>query len=158
MELYEVTGAVLQLTEMLLDGEIDEQAFSDTVEGLNGEKVAEDTAKSIKNCEALVKSLKDEIDRLTAKKQRAESAVNRLKKAVLDYLNATNQKKIKTELFSISRSSTKSAEITDEKAVPEKYLIPQNPKIDKKLILADLKNGEEIEGARLKVTEYAVIR
>ena len=42
--------------------------------------------------------------------------------------------------------------------VPEKYLVPQDPKIDKKAILADLKAGSSYDRIRLVQTESLRIR
>jgi len=62
MKLYELTGEWLSLMEMADDPELDEQAFQDTTEALEGdidEKV-ENICKMIKNMEADADALKAE--------------------------------------------------------------------------------------------------
>ena len=48
--------------------------------------------------------------------------------------------------------------IDDDQAVPFDYLVVQDPKPDKKRMLAELKAGKELPFARLKQTESLRIR
>lgn len=158
MNLYEINGQVMQLTEMLENGEIDETVYNDTVESLGGQIAIEDVIKSIRNKQAEIEALKAESDRLTEKRRNCENAVEGLKNVLLTYLKITNQKKLKTELFSVTQAASKSVSITDESIIPAKYLIPQPAKLDKKAILAELKAGEIVEGATLTENEYLMIK
>ena len=61
----------------------------------------------------------------------------------------TGKEKFKTELFSFGIQSNPAAVIMDEQYlenIPEEYLIPQEPKLDKKKLAADLKAGVDLEG------------
>jgi hypothetical protein len=158
MNLYEINGSILQLAEMLESGEIDETVYNDTIESLGAEIAVEDVVKAIRNKQAEAEAIKVEADKLTDKRRRAEAAAEGLKKILLTYLTATQQKKVSAGVFSISRGASKSVEILDETAIPESYLIAQPPKVDKKAILAKLKEGEAIEGAQLKESEYVTIK
>ena len=51
-----------------------------------------------------------------------------------------------------------SANLVDESLIPAEYLIEQPAKVDKKAILAALKNGETVQGAELKESEYITIK
>ena len=42
-----------------------------------------------------------------------------------------------------------SLEIESENLLPSRYWISQDPKLDKRQIMADLKDGVEVEGARM---------
>jgi hypothetical protein len=158
MRLYDINGAIAQLAEMLEEGEIDEQVYNDTVEGLGTELAVEDVVKAIRNKTAEADALKAEVERLSDKKRRAEAAVDGLKNILLTYLTTTGQKKTAAGMFTVSRGSSKSVEITDEAQIPEEFLIAQPPKVDKKAILAELKNGGEIAGAQLRESEHVTIR
>lgn len=158
MQLYEINGQIAQLAEMLESGEIDETAYNDTVEALGAEIALDDVVKAIRNKQADVEAYKGEADRLTDKKRRAEAAVDGLKALLLRYMQITEQKSVKTSLFTASKGVSKSADITDETALPAEYLIPQPPKVDKKAILADLKEGKQITGAELKESEHVTIK
>ena len=158
MQLYEINGQIAQLAEMLESGEIDETAYNDTVEALGAEIALDDVVKAIRNKQADVEAYKGEADRLTDKKRRAEATVDGLKALLLRYMQITEQKSVKTSLFTASKGVSKSADITDETALPAEYLIPQPPKVDKKAILADLKEGKQITGAELKESEHVTIK
>lgn len=158
MNLYQITQSTQQLLEMLSEGEIPEDVYKDTVDSLGAENAIDDVVKAIRNKQAEAEAFKAEADRLTEKKQAAEKAVDSMKKLILDYMRATDQKKTGTGLFTVSRRSSKSCELTDEAKIPEQYLIPQPAKIDKKAILAELKEGKEIAGARLKESESIMIK
>ena len=158
MNLYQVMQSTAQLLEMVAEGEIPEDVYSDTVESLGAENALEDTIKAIRNSIAEAEMFKAEAERMTEKRQAAEKTAERLKKLVLDYLTVTEQKKANAGLFTVSRRASKSCEISDEAAIPAKYLIEQQPKIDKKSILAALKEGAEIPGAKLKESESIMIK
>lgn len=158
MNLYQITQSTQQLLEMLSEGEIPEDVYKDTVDSLGAENAIDDVVKAIRNKQAEVEAFKAEADRLTEKKQAAEKAIDSMKKLILDYMRATDQKKTGTGLFTVSRRSSKSCELTDETKIPEQYLIPQPAKINKKAILAELKEGKEIAGARLKENESIMIK
>ena len=158
MQLYEINGQIAQLAEMLESGEIDTTAYNDTVEALGAEIALDDVVKAIRNKQADVEAYKGEADRLTDKKRRAEAAVDGLKALILRYMQITEQKSVKTSLFTASKGVSKSADITDETALPAEYLIPQPPKVDKKAILSDLKEGKQITGAELKESEHVTIK
>lgn len=158
MNLYEINGSILQLTEMLESGEIDETVYNDTIESLGAEIAVEDVVKAIRNKQAEAEAIKAEADKLTEKRWRAEAAAEGLKNILLTYLTATQRKKVSAGVFTIRRNASKSVEILDETALPESYLIAQPPKVDKKAILAKLKEGEAIEGTQLKESEYVTIK
>ena len=158
MNLYEINGQVLQLAEMLENGEIDESIYTDTVEALGGEIAVDDVIKAIRTKLAEAEALKAEAEKLTEKKKRCEAAVDGMKCMILDYLNNTKQSKVKTTLFCVSKGSSKSVNIADESKLPAEFLIPQPAKVDKKAILAKLKAGEDIPGAAIDEKEFITIK
>jgi hypothetical protein len=158
MNLYEITGAIAQLTELMEEEGFPAEVFQDTIESLGAENALEGVVKAIRNAAADAEAYKAEAERLTEKRRQAEEKVDRLKKLILDYLTVTNQKKASAGIFSVSRRSTKSCELLDESIIPTEYLIQQPPKVDKKTILAKLKEGEEIPGAQLKESESIAIK
>lgn len=158
MNLYEINGQVLQLMELLDEGEIDGQTYQDTLDNLGGTIAVEEVIKGIRTKSAEAEAYKTEAERLTEKRQRAEKTADSLKQLLLTYLRNTQQKSVKTSLFCVSRGSSKSANIVDESAIPAEYLIEQPAKVDKKAILAALKNGETVQGAELKESEFITIK
>ena len=68
-----------------------------------------------------------------------------------------SEKKFKTDLFSFNiQKNPASVNIVGE--VPEEFLIPQEPKVDKKAILAALKAGKTFKFAELFQSEGLRIR
>ena len=61
---------------------------------------------------------------------------------------ASGEKKLQCGTFTTSiQANPPSCVIdTDLSNIPEKYLIPQEPTVDKKSILADLKDGADLDG------------
>lgn len=158
MNLYEISGAIQQLTEMLSEGDIGEAIYNDTLESLGANNAIEDVIKAIRNYQAEAEALKAEADKLTAKRKAAEHTADKLKSMLMDYMSRTEQKSLSAGLFKVSKGITKAVSIYDEKALPGIYLVEQPPKPDKAAMLQALKSGEEIPGAELITNEHIKIK
>lgn len=147
--LYEMTTQAMQLYEMLQAEEIDEQTFNDTLEAMSvGEKV-ESYCKVIKQLQSDVKMFKTELERLNARKNTTEKGIDRMKAALLAFLQASGQDKVKAGSFAVTTATTQAVKITDESVIPCIYLVEQPPKISKDAIKKALKSGEKVNGAEL---------
>lgn len=136
MTLYEITGDYLRLLEMLEDDEnIDEQAFKDTLEGIEGEFEikADGYARVLKELSAEEKKFKAEIERMTAKMNAISNNRARLKQHLYDSMKATGKTKFKTDLFSfgIQKNGGITPMEVNEDKVPKAYMkmVPDNKKI-----------------------------
>ena len=100
--LYEITGDILELQEMLVS-DPENEAIQDTLEALDGELSLKSEAycKVIRNMEGNLESVKNEIDRLSKKKKNLENSVSRLKQALFNAMQATGTDKIKGDLFTL---------------------------------------------------------
>lgn len=161
--IYELSGDYLRLLEMAEDPEMDPVAFADTLEGLEGEIEikAEGYAKVIKELDKDGAGLDNEIKRLQAKKTTIANSIDRMKKALEQSMIITGKTKFKTELFSFGiQKNPPSVDLDEEhlELIPIEYLIPQDPKPDKKRMLQELKEGKELSFAKLKQTEILRIR
>lgn len=159
--LYQLTDDYLTLLEMAEDPDIDEQAFMDTLEGIEGalEIKAEGYAKVIRTLEGDAAACDAESKRLRNKKQTIERNIDRMKKALQFAMESTGKTKFKTPLFSFNiQKNGYSVSILDESKIPDKYLIPQEPQVDKRAIVADLKGGEQYSWAELVQTKSLRIR
>lgn len=158
MTLYEMRQNTNALYELLQNEDIDEQTFNDTLEAMGtGEKI-EGYCQIIKQLKADEEALKKEIDRLSAKKKAAENGQDRMKSALTDFMAAAGKTKDKVGTFSISMRETASVNIINELDIPERFLIPQMPKADKKAIKEAIENGEAVDGAELIFKKGVTIR
>ena len=74
-------------------------------------------------------------------------------------MRAVNKLKFKTKLFSFNvQNNPPTVEVSDEKLIPKEFFVEQSPKLDRKALLAALKDGKEIEGAIIKQTKSLRIR
>ena len=150
MTLYELTDTYAQLYELAAGGDIDEQTFLDTLEATDFtadlEAKAEGYAKIITNLQGEIAQCKAEEERLAENRRAKETNIKRMKERLQQAMDMVGRDKIKTPLFSLNvQNNPPSVTVADERAVPEKYLIPQPPKVDKKAILADIKAGAEFD-------------
>lgn len=162
--LYELTDDYLNLLEMAEDPDTDPEAFADTLEGIEGaiEDKADGYAKVIRTLEGDAAACDAESKRLRNKKQTIENNIKRMKAALQYAMEMTGKTKFKTALFSFGISKNPAAVVMDEgyiENIPERFLIPQDPVIDKKAIKEALKAGEDLEGlAHLEQSESLRIR
>lgn len=144
--------------ELVEDAEL-EDAFANAQLDL-ADKL-ENCCKYIKNQESAIAGLKEEEKRLSTKRKAMENGIERLKKLMQMAMTAAGEKKIACGTFttSIQANPPKAVIDTDLANIPEKYLVAQEPTIDKKAILADLKDGANLEGvAHIEQSESLRIR
>ena len=103
MTLYEITGELLELQNMIEEG-ADPDVVNDTIESVEFdlEQKAEGYVMVIRNLEAQAKAIKDEEKRLREKRLSAENGIERLKKRLFDSMNATGKKKLNAGVFTLS--------------------------------------------------------
>lgn len=160
MKLYELTGQYLELEEMAVNGEIDEQTFVDTMESITEDikSKADGYARVIRNLEANVEAYKNEEERLYSKRKTLENNIKRMKSNLQYCMCVTGEKKFKTELFSFNVKKNPKKLVVDKiEAVPEEFLIMQEPKVDTKA-LKEFVADNEVSYAHLEQGESLVIR
>ena len=162
--IYELTSDYLNLLELAEDPDIDEQAFLDTLESIEGEleDKADNYAKVIRSLEADAAACDAEAKRLRAKKQTIENNVKRMKGALQYAMQTTGKVKFKTPLFSFGIRKNPASVVIDTANVrdfPDEYIIESEPILDKKALKDALKAGEDLTGlCHLEQTESLQIR
>lgn len=162
--LYEITEDFRRLYEMADEYDLSPEDIADTLESLQYEleEKADGYAIIMRQLEGDIALLKTEIDRLSSRKKTVENNIKRMKQGLETAMKAADRPKIKTKLFNFSVQKNPPAVVMDEQYIeniPDEYLIPQEPKIDKKKIKEDLKAGVNLEGlAHLEQTEGLRIR
>lgn len=164
MTLYELTNDYMNLLELAEDPDIDEQAFMDTLEGIDGalEDKAEGYAKVIRTLEGDAAACDAESKRLRNKKQAIERNIDRMKRALQYAMETTGKTKFKTALFSFGIQKNPASVVMDEQYIeniPERFLIHKDPEINRAAIKSAIKAGEDVGGiAHLEQTESLRIR
>ena len=158
MNLYEMTVAANELYTLLTSGEIDEQTFADTLQAMGTEEKLESYCKVIRQLEADAEMLKVEKERIEKKKKTVDNSIDRMKKAVANFMNAKGTKKTTAGTFTVSLSTSKKVNILDESKVPKKYFIKQDPKLDKNTIRDLLLQGKAVKGCELQINEGVRIK
>ena len=152
MQLYEITENLKQLGQMIEDG-VEESQLIDALNDVN--EAFEDKAKSIlfliRNIEGNIELSKLEEARLSNRRKSMEKQLDSIKAYLVMNMAESGKTKIDNGVIKASYIKPKPVLVlSDENAIPDSY---KNPKvtisIDKKLILSDLKEGKEIEGASI---------
>ena len=157
--LYELTNQMAYLMSLMQDPDVDKQVIEDTMEGIDYEleEKADGYAKIMQQLNGEVELINKEIERLTERKKSLSNNAESLKKALEEAMRTTNKLKFKTALFSFSvAKNPPSVNIIGE--VPESFLVEQEPKVDKKALLAFLKEHGNTEYAEIKQTESLRIK
>ena len=161
MQLYNLTANYQQIADYIDSAEeIDEGLLLDTLESIDEafEDKVISTAYVIKNNDADIETISNEIRRLQKLKQTKANANDRLKGYIKDNMLQLDKTKIKGDLFNVSvRNNADSVEILNESALPEDAIkVTRTP--DKTAIKEALKNGHDVDGATLKRTQSLQIR
>lgn len=145
--LYELTEEYADLVLLLESDELTEDEITFEMNKIlaDVDTKAEGYAKILRNWAVEADGLATEIDRLTKRRKAVESASTRLKQHLQNAMVFMGKSQIATPIGKWSlRNNPPSAEITDFAAIPERYLVAQEPKVDKKQIVSDWKNNGEI--------------
>ena len=164
MTLYELTADYLQVLQMAEDPDVDPEVIEDTLEDIGGsiEDKADSYATVMITIDGNIKMLAEEIARLTERKKAMEANRQRIKDYLQKSMVVTGKTKFKTEKFSFSVQKNPASVVLDTDdidRIPAKYLVPQEPKVNKTQIKEDLKAGMELPGiAHLEQSESLRIR
>lgn len=104
MSLYEITGRLAVLRDMIESEAISEEGAADTMEAILQEQEDgyENAVKWIRDIEADIEAVKAEAEKLVEKKKALEGRKERVKQAIMRSMSASGQKKVRAGIFSIS--------------------------------------------------------
>ena len=157
MNLYELTGEYKYLQALLEEGEHDQQELDEalTFIGKDIEQAYDGYAKLMRNLTAEAEAIREEEKRLANKRRSIENGIDRLKNAVYTAMLATGQTKAKTSIGAWGiQKNPYSVKVYDAAKVPDRFLIPQPPAIDRASMLAEFKQtGEVFDGVTIEQGE-----
>lgn len=158
MNLFELTqnwNEVVEIAEQL-----NPETLKDTLDSINEaiDVKVENTAYVIKTLEANVAAIALEEKRLAAMKSSQMNNIKNLKLYIQESMEKVGLDKVQGKTIKVAiQNNPQSVRVEDEEALKE-YLVEQAPKLDRKALLNDLKNGVEVHGAELQQTRSIRIR
>lgn len=154
MNLYQLAGEYLAISDKLHDMDLDEQTIQDTLEGLSGdlEEKGINVAKYMRNLEVSAEQIKQAEAQMAARRKAIEKRVDGLKRYLKENMERTGITKIECPYFVISiKNNPEAVTVDDEESIPRDYFkeIPVSYQLDKALVKQALKDGYEVPGAHL---------
>lgn len=157
--LYEITGELRALLELAQEEEIEEEVIMDTIESMGLDEDLEQKVENywylIDELEASNKRIKEEEDRLKARRTTQENNIKRMKDTLRGALEFIGVEKIKTDKSTIwIQNNPHSLEVKDISKIPKRFFIEQEPKLNSRELIAYLKGNpdEKVGGAELRQT------
>ena len=131
--------------------DIDDETLLDTLEGLSDlPQMLEAIVRSSLEDECLIEALKLRIETMNARLTRFKERFGKKRELCAWAMGSAGIDKMEVVDFSVSLSEgALKADVPDATKLPELFLIPVPPKIDRIHLLAALKNGDVVEGASL---------
>lgn len=161
--LYEIDQEILDCVDTET-GEILDTERLDALQ-MERERKLEGVALWVKDLTAEAKAVKEEADKLNARKRALDNKITAIKSWLLMALDGG---KLKTARCSVYQTHSTKLNVIDEQSVvnwiqthsqePEQYLKFTLPEIRKDAVKAAIKDGAEIPGACLEQTESVVIK
>lgn len=104
MSLYEITGRLAYLREMIESEAISEEDASDTMEAILQEQEDgyENAVKWVRDIEADIEAVKAEAEKLAEKRKALENRKERVRDYILHSMQASGQTKVKAGIFTIA--------------------------------------------------------
>lgn len=151
-----------EYTEALESLEIDENGEilnADALDSIQGqlEEKAENVAVYVKSLDAEEKALKDEQDKIAARRKSIARKSEYLRRQLAAALDRMGIEKFKRTRCVLSFRKGESVRITDDTLLPSEYIrIKTEP--DKTAIKQAIKDGKEVPGAEIEETRSVQVR
>ena len=160
--LYEIDQAILNCCDIETGEIIDPEKL--TALQMERDQKLEGVALWVKDLTYEAQMIKEEADKLTARKKSLDNKIASLKAWLLWALDG---EKLKTPRCNVYQTHSQKVVIDDEKALidmfmsspsGEKFLRMKDPEIDKNALKDSMKQGYEYKFAHLETTESVVIK
>ena len=162
MTLYTMETEYLELLALLEDPDVSEETIRDTLSMMLEDIVdkVEDYGKVLKQLQADAEALKAEKMRLAARQAAIENGIERLREGIKSAMLITNQRKIKTQLFTFGLTKRNKVVLdVEEDAVPYEFAkVTVKPDTKK---IADFLMKDEVDVckfAHFETTESLTVR
>ena len=156
--LYELAPGAKYLYDLLANEEIDFKTFKDTFEGMEVDQKLENCVYIQKQLEADLEMFKKEKDRLKRRMFAISNNVEKIKNSVLEFMQFAGINSVDAGTFKIRIGKSEKVVVNNADDLPERFLMPQRPKINIAEIRKELKSGQTVSGATLEENKFLVIR
>lgn len=159
MTLYEMTEAQKELYELMTSGEIDEEVYADTLEGIGIAEKIEGYCVVENELSGDLQKIESEIERLNAKKKSIENNIDSLRRRLGTFLVSIGTRKYAAGTFTVYRRETQQVVIDDLQRIPEEVMKAKVTVTPNKTLIKELiKAGEDIAGAHLQTNQSITIK
>ena len=161
MNLYELTGAYLELEEQLNENPADSEQLKQMMDmiGDEAEHRFDGYGKFIARYDAKINACKEEKKRINDRQKSLEASRDSFMELIKNSMQIMGKKKIDGDLFSFSlRASADALVIDDEDGVPEQFWVKQKPKLDKKAFRKYAEEHKELECCHFEENVSLVIK
>ena len=153
MKLYEINQEILACIDMET-GEIIAPEKLEALKMNKHEKLRNIAFVSL-NAAADAKAYEEQEKKFAARKRSAKATVEWAKATLKRELGG---KKMKEAEFTISYRKSEVVEVADEAAVPDEFLVPQPPKVDKVGLKEAIQGGAVIDGVTIAEKKNILIK
>lgn len=151
LELYEIDERIRTILESTenADGELTEEQFTEIEQmQMDASDAGEMWARYMKELEYERDLVKVEVQRLALMGARREKRLRQIKERVCEQMQLAGWDHLKGPIHTLRvQNSPPQLDVKDETAIPQDYWIPQDPVLDKRRALKDLKDGKPVPGA-----------
>jgi len=153
MKLYELSSQFNEFLQLAESEEFDTQVVADTLESITAEiqEKGRNVAAYSQNIDADIQAMKEAEQRIVSRRKTLERKLEWMKDYLRNNMERCGISKIECPEFKVSLSKpSEICEVYDEDALPPDYVVTKTTKApDKKLIMKALKDGFEVEGAKI---------
>jgi hypothetical protein len=142
---------VLQDRLLAEDPDLDERTLADTIEGLTDlHEIVGAIVRSALDDEALAAGLKGRIGEMRDRLERLEDRSSKRRQIARDVMAEIDLKKLVALDFTVSlRPGSPGLVVVDQSAIPGSFFEPQEPRLKRVALLAELKGGATVAGVEL---------
>ena len=159
MTLYEMTAAQKELYELMTSGEIDEEVYADTLEGIGIAEKIEGYCVVENELAGDLQKIESEIERLNAKKTSIKNNIDSLRRRLGAFLVSMNTKSYAAGTFTVKRRETQQVIIDDLQKIPAEFLKTRVSEMPNKTLIKErIKEGKEVAGAHLQTNQSITIK
>ena len=164
--LFQIALEHKQMYDNLLNLDLDPQTFKDTLESESYalEVKAQNCCYAIRSCDFQLSAINSEIDRLVALQAKVANRQDSIKEYVKMCMQTAGALKISSGTFTLAlQNNPPKVDIFEPNLIPDYYMRTPEPKPvvpapDKDLIARDIKEGKDVQGARLVTSQRLVIK